>query len=429
MAIKLTNRRKKRESNTVVNLLLYAFLCFTMIPDIKANTLLYGVCSGLTVLTLLWCVFNERRRSEGRNNNYIFWICLFSAYSLSSLIWSSVPATNQISYFIINMIVLIPLSIYIRNMARLKAVLQLVVYSTITMCFFIFFFTDVSLIMAESSLRLASSDNSWNSNSIGISCSISFIICMYFMKTKSWSKAIYLLAMVLFLVVAVMTGSRKSILILLIGFSFYTMLKQARGKSLCVFGTMVTVAISIYLIISVPMLYDLVGVRFNSFFSYFTDKSSGDSSTQYRMDMILYGIEWFKNKPFIGYGMDNFRYLFESATGRLAYAHNNYIELLVGGGIIGFTLYYRIAVNSIRKLRKSMTNNRSMVALLLSILLTILCIDFALVSYNSRFIQIIMCTVFCGANICAIENESGEILKGKIEKNDLQRESVVVRYR
>jgi O-antigen ligase len=35
-----------------------------------------------------------------------------------------------------------------------------------------------------------------------------------------------------------------------------------------------------------------------------------DSSTQTRLDMIIFGLREFSKKPFLGYGIDNFRVLY-----------------------------------------------------------------------------------------------------------------------
>ena len=42
----------------------------------------------------------------------------------------------------------------------------------------------------------------------------------------------------------------------------------------------------------------------------------------------------------LGYGLDNFRIINLHATGHLTYSHNNFIEILVGVGAIGFLIYY-----------------------------------------------------------------------------------------
>ncbi|WP_335341999.1 O-antigen ligase family protein [Bacillus alkalicola] len=64
----------------------------------------------------------------------------------------------------------------------------------------------------------------------------------------------------------------------------------------------------------------------------------GDGTT--RLNMIKWGFGWFLESPIWGYGIGNYRMLLFEVIGRESYAHNNFIELLVGVGIIGFILYY-----------------------------------------------------------------------------------------
>ena len=52
--------------------------------------------------------------------------------------------------------------------------------------------------------------------------------------------------------------------------------------------------------------------------------------------MMEFGWELFKERPVHGYGMNNFSQKYYLNT----YSHNNYIELLVSCGIVGFALYY-----------------------------------------------------------------------------------------
>jgi len=388
--------------NSIVNIIFYMFLCLTIIPDLKSITILYAFIGGLTVLVLVMGASKEIKKGKNYNKDYVNWVCVFTAYSLCSLVWSSVLATNQISYFFINLIILVPTSIYVNSLERLMDFLQIIILATFSMCLFIILSPDVGLKMAEGSMRLSSHDGMWNANFIGVCCSVSIIICMYMIKVRNKSKILYLAAIMIFSTTVVMTGSRKSVLVIIIGCSLFAVFKQSKSKILYLFGVFFVVLIFYYILMSVPVLYEFIGVRIDSFLNYFSSQKNVDSSTMYRISMIEYGVHWFKIKPIFGHGMDNFRYLFVDATGRMAYSHNNYIELLVGGGLVGFLLYYCYLYKSTIKLLRVTNNGSNLVALLLSILITILCIDVSLVSYNARFVQVVICLVCCGVNISKI---------------------------
>lgn len=64
----------------------------------------------------------------------------------------------------------------------------------------------------------------------------------------------------------------------------------------------------------------------------------GGHSTLQRLEMIHVGSELFWQRPVLGYGLG----MFAHVSGMGMYAHNNYCELAVNGGILAIVLYYCI---------------------------------------------------------------------------------------
>ncbi len=62
----------------------------------------------------------------------------------------------------------------------------------------------------------------------------------------------------------------------------------------------------------------------------------GGSSIGGRKELIEKGYTLFWSHPFTGHGLDTFRHL----SGLGVYAHNNFVELAVNGGVIGLILFY-----------------------------------------------------------------------------------------
>ncbi|NLE04471.1 MAG: hypothetical protein GX638_06695, partial [Crenarchaeota archaeon] len=82
-----------------------------------------------------------------------------------------------------------------------------------------------------------------------------------------------------------------------------------------------------------------------------------------------------------GYGLDCFRHIQGSYN---TYTHNNFIELLISGGIIGFALYY---INYIIALTKAYFTGKKgdpILMLMITIMLVILVNEYALVTYYGR---------------------------------------------
>ena len=107
--------------------------------------------------------------------------------------------------------------------------------------------------------------------------------------------------------------------------------------------------ISIILIITVvwlilrniPALQELV-LRIENVFAVFSGEEVvvKESSAQTRIDYIELGWEQFLKSPIWGNGIGCAGYAILESYGYITYLHNNYIEILASGGIIGFVLYY-----------------------------------------------------------------------------------------
>ena len=84
--------------------------------------------------------------------------------------------------------------------------------------------------------------------------------------------------------------------------------------------------------------------RMDQFLNFFTDNGKVDHSTIMRNDMVQLGIEWWKKYPLFGIGISNPHILSARYLKFDAYLHNNFVEMLCGGGLVGFALYYAMYV-------------------------------------------------------------------------------------
>ncbi len=226
-----------------------------------------------------------------------------------------------------------------------------------------------------------------NANDIGMKCVISAISAyVYGLSNKRKKKKYNLLAIIL-VIFSLFTGSRKVIVMLGFCFSLLYVFEKKANKMLRFIIVAIGISFALYIIINTPFLYDIIGVRLQETFTLFEQNNLDPySSTGIRLRMISLGIDLFKNKPMLGYGLANAE-LFNDGT----YLHNNYLELMVGIGLVGMVAYYINPLLSIyrnRKLFKSCSDIYSLFFLL--ILVCFLILDYTLVSYNSREFQIII---------------------------------------
>ena len=176
-----------------------------------------------------------------------------------------------------------------------------------------------------------------------------------------------------------------------------------------------------YALLHVPFLYSMAGHRIESMVAgLFGTDAAVDSSTSTRLNLIQWGIEWFKERMWFGYGIDNYRFVLHSyhSNWSLAYyAHNNYVELLVDVGLIGTIVYYFnyvcMLVSSARNVRKITKQELLFIGILVAIMIS----EYGLVTYYDKYIQVILFTYMDDyRNVKRIKTEGG-----KMKRNIIQR--------
>ncbi len=111
-----------------------------------------------------------------------------------------------------------------------------------------------------------------------------------------------------------------------------------------------------------------------------------ETSFDLRIDLIRMGWSLFLHSPVMGHGFASFA----SVSRYGMYAHNNWIELAVNGGMIGLALYYSVHVSIIRAARRLARDKRLGITLLVFFLIAA---DCAMVSYMSRIVVLTLATL------------------------------------
>ena len=145
---------------------------------------------------------------------------------------------------------------------------------------------------------------------------------------------------VLALVLLYFTASRKALLIAVFGIALYYYFKHPNKRFRNLLVILFGIYIAFQLVMNVPELYAAIGWRIEGMLSLVSGKGTVDSSALLRSQYIQVGFDAFKESPIIGYGIDNYRYINLRETGHLTYSHNNFVDILVGVGGIGFLIYY-----------------------------------------------------------------------------------------
>ena len=213
---------------------------------------------------------------------------------------------------------------------------------------------------------------------------------MFLYSDRTLKGRLFFVALLGFLGVAmILSGSRKSIILVAVALLCYIMISS---KLHVIRNTVITIVIAyliVYLFNNIPFLYDNIGYRFERFFD-MLQGTGGDGSSIERQAMINTGLSAFWDRPLFGHGINCFKDIFKT-VGREAYAHNNYIELMVDVGIVGLLVYYAYLIY-ILIVPKRFTKD---VLFASSLLLAVLVTDYGRVSYNDGFLQYILCIVIC----------------------------------
>lgn len=321
------------------------------------------------------------------------WFSLFVLFGLISIVWSE--NSSNVSHKIMQLLINLYNIFIITNIIETKEDL-----SSIIKCFFIsgIFLSVITLVTSNFGSisrynRLGSQIGNSNIISFNIFCSLVFTALAY----KTNPKKIYILGILLMAGVIIFSGSRKTILMLPFVFVLYLMLnkKITLGKKARKLLALTLVIISIVILcFSNNYLYSLVGSRIEDMFFSLLGNDVTDLSINNRNNMIVQGIEWFKDRKWFGYGLDNYCYLYLKKYGIDYYAHNNYVELLVDLGIFGIIIYYSFFVKIFVNYIKSKIIHNEKNCLMLSFLISILIMDYAKVSYGDRVFSIVITIIY-----------------------------------
>ena len=177
-------------------------------------------------------------------------------------------------------------------------------------------------------------------NQFGITTSYIYLFSLYGVKKNKGQRIVLFVTLILSLVMTLLTGSRKALFNLVFFTCMVLLFSKYDRNVLKNVGRVLLVAalavVAIIIVLKIDTLYNILGNRLVSLFSYFSGDVQEDLSALRRDYMKDDAIALFKSHPILGIGLNNFKYVTRYGT----YAHSNYYELLCCLGIIGTLLYY-----------------------------------------------------------------------------------------
>ena len=235
-----------------------------------------------------------------------------------------------------------------------------------------------------------------NANSIGMLLMLS-TFCAYHLYKINLKKR-YLLLLAPFIIIILLTGSRKAYIGVILGlvFLWWLHIKKRQTRNMLLPLAILIIFVFFVFSLNIQPLYNLVGYRLEGTLNLFADNNATvDDSTILRIQMLKVGWQLFQENPLIGHGL----YSYGRISGFRTYSHNNYLELLTSVGLIGTIWYYSIYIYNIKKVIKLVKLRDKHACLFLCFFVIQLMLDFAYVSWNSESIHLMTMFSTCYLNL------------------------------
>ena len=337
------------------------------------------------------CVFLYHSKAKlAYERKYTTWVVSFLIICMLSIIWAA--STTQVVSMMKSMIVNTAIIFLIRSCINSKEgvcrIINTLLIAITINAVYLLLLNKNALLSINSNVNTTANrlgaGGTWNANSIGIMMSIGFVFFLYYFRTekKRITKIFYGFLTALMVFVALVTGSRKALLTVLIGAVTYFVLDSKGKRIRSILLIIVSLLAAAYLVLEVPYFYSIIGWRMEAMLAKYTGVGVVDHSSLVRDEFIKAGIIVFKQHPIVGVGLDCFRIFNEKITGYRWYAHNNYVELLADLGLVGFTVYYLGHLYLLKEFIKNLKDNSSTTKIFFAIFVCVLINGYGAVTYN-----------------------------------------------
>lgn len=311
-------------------------------------------------------------------------IFAFSMFCIISSIWSSNPNLSiekGITIFEI-LVCMTLLYAHYSSYSSINGLLKAIMFGGFLVALYTFYscgFENIFSILGTSN-RL---DTVFaNTNMVGLGCTISIVIAFYFCIYYKMMK--YILIIIPSFLIVIVCGSRKSIIMLVVGLLLLIIYRITSKNILTgVLKLMVTIGIIFLIapyIIELP-IFSGINQRMEGIIAVLDGTGKIDHSTLVRQSMVQKGLKQFFVTPFFGIGIGNAHVI---GIGDYLYLHNNYVELLTCGGLVGFLIYYSLYLNVLFNLFKNKIKTNKYSCLIIVLILIFLIMDYGAVTYYSK---------------------------------------------
>lgn len=380
----------------VATALIFVFTTALFVLFILFDTYTWGKYAfiGLSIcIFMLGCGINNGKIGI-RFTQYITFNVMFIGFTLFSSLWAISASDSVFMARTLMRIFICAYMVYITylNTPELDemVLLRSVMWAgyIVSLYSLSFYGLDRMIVAGSSNLRI--SNEFANVNTIGLACALSCVIQINFKclsSKKHFSPSALL--MIPSVVVIAATQSRKALVFLIVGVLGYAFIKaQKSPKSIFIKGFKIMFGILVlsfvfYWILQLD-IFEGIRERMEGMLNAGFGNGQVDHSTIVRNNLKTLGIEWFLRYPLGGIGIANPHILANYYYSFDAYLHDNFVELLCGGGIIGFGVYYSMYVYLFIQLWKYRKTDKQRVTFFAMWLGLMFAMDYGMVSYYGK---------------------------------------------
>lgn len=325
----------------ITALLLFSSICLT-----GSNVVI--IYAGIAFISLEYIIYMLITRNKVLLNTYDAWLILVFLMLLINGLITPYKGGFSVKYFLLTFVDIMCVCYFLKNSrTNLNEFIRDVVVSTSVISIiyiainelptFIFNYSEISNGYLRYRMGMISGINATEVASFfGILSIITFYFVFIEKNTKCY---VYIFQ----IVVTVLSGSKKGLILIFVPVILYFFkigLKSIRNFTIFV----VVLLIIVVAIFKVPLLYNVIGYRILDALNelgmvqdvILPESAIIDESTKKRVEMMETAWKMFSQKPILGWGWNAFAIL----AGYGYYCHNNYLEIMVSMGIVGFLIYY-----------------------------------------------------------------------------------------
>lgn len=249
-------------------------------------------------------------------------------------------------------------------------------------------------------------------NQIGAIAAPMVYVC-YWLK-KEYSMRYGNLFAVFFIILTLCSGSRTSMLQIVMLFAFDVLFEKKASKKFkniaigCILGIIV-----ILMSQNIPYLRDTVWIRVENAINTVLGNDTSDTSALGRSLYKGLAFIMFKQRPLIGFGVDGFvSYLRDHPTimgvyMKAVYSHCNYAEIAADFGIIGLLIWYVPVLKTLFEIFKC-RNNSSWAKCLFVVFFTFVLSDYSRFPWDTHLVMYMYIIIMV---MCRLEAKAGRNLE------------------